>query len=106
MMEIKKLCDRHELLYKSFYLWKNAVLKNECQLEILSETAQILKARRENLARTLAIRRALNNRIDDQGVLKRLDNEIRAVERQVDGWILNLAEVSQDRTKLNVNRSF
>lgn len=102
MLEIKKLCDRHMLLYKSFYLWKNAVLKNECQLEILSETAQILKARRENLDRTLAIRKT-SNKLDDHGALKRLDNEIRAVERQVDGWIMNLAEVSQDRTKLNVS---
>jgi len=99
---IKTLCARHELLYKSFYLWKNAVLKNECQLEILSETAHILRARRENLARTLALRRAVNNHADNQNMLKRLDTEIRAVEKQVDGWMKDLAEVSHDRTKLNV----
>lgn len=36
-------------------------------------------------------------------MLKRLDDEIRAVEKQVDGWIKNLAEISEDRTKLNID---
>ncbi|KAI6176710.1 hypothetical protein M3Y97_00828400 [Aphelenchoides bicaudatus] len=99
---IKKLCARHEILFKSFYLWKNRVLKNEYQLEVLSETAHILRARRENLARTLALRRASKCYTDNQ-VLKRLDSEIRAVEKQVDEWMKDLAEVSSDRTKLNID---
>jgi hypothetical protein len=50
----------------------------------------------------IKIRSAVNNHADNQNMLKRLDTEIRAVEKQVDGWMKDLAEVSHDRTRLNV----
>ena len=62
-------------------------MQNECQLEILNETAQILHARKEMLARTLALRRAAKNCADDPKTLERLHKNIRAVENQVDTWM-------------------
>ncbi|KAI6235686.1 hypothetical protein M3Y95_00077900 [Aphelenchoides besseyi] len=94
--EIKKLCAKHELLYRTFSSWKHAVRKNECQLEILNDTANILQARREMLVQTLALKK------DDPVLLKRLQRDIRAVESQVNCWMRDLAEISGDRTKLDI----
>ncbi|CAD5214996.1 unnamed protein product [Bursaphelenchus okinawaensis] len=93
---IKKLCAKHERLYRKFSSWKNSIAKNDCQLEILNDTAAVLRARQEILAETLALRRG------NPELLQQLQKDIQAVENQVDIWMRDLAEISSDRTNLDI----
>ena len=86
-----------------------------CQLDILNQTADILKSRRDLLIKRLSTDRsefcAQKNKAkrrfsDNPTLLLKLQRELRAVERQVDSWIRELVEISSDRTKLTVGAQF
>uniref|UniRef100_A0A7E4WC89 Uncharacterized protein n=1 Tax=Panagrellus redivivus TaxID=6233 RepID=A0A7E4WC89_PANRE len=95
---IKSLCVKHEMLCCAFSKWKNDIEQNDAQLEILNETAVALRNRHKVLTEMLTHSPVLAS----PELLNQLQREISAVETQVDIWIRELAEINDDRTRLDI----
>ncbi|KAL3082569.1 hypothetical protein niasHT_030583 [Heterodera trifolii] len=97
---VNKLKSRHELLCQTLASWKLGMEQNNSQLNILNETAQILNARHKSVVEMLASKSA------DPAMLTRLQREIHAMELQVDIWLREISDVSNEREKLQMQHAF
>jgi chromosome segregation ATPase len=93
---IKSLCAKHEMLCCAFAKWKSDIEQNDAQLEILNETALALRNRHKVLTDMLT------NKSGNPDLLNQLQREISAVETQVDIWIRELADINDDRMRLDI----
>ncbi|KAH7731895.1 hypothetical protein AAVH_00793 [Aphelenchoides avenae] len=94
--ELNGLCAAHELLFHSLAKWRLSVEQNDAQLEILNDTAAALRSRQKMLTDMLALKPG------DPEIMSRLRREIRAVQTQVAVWIRELAEITGNRTELDI----
>uniref|UniRef100_A0AC34GS07 Uncharacterized protein n=1 Tax=Panagrolaimus sp. ES5 TaxID=591445 RepID=A0AC34GS07_9BILA len=94
---IKSLCAKHEMLCCAFAKWKSDIEQNDAQLEILNETAVALRNRHKVLTDMLT-----NKPGNPPDLLNQLQREISAVETQVDIWIRELADINDDRMRLDI----
>uniref|UniRef100_A0A915DPP2 Uncharacterized protein n=1 Tax=Ditylenchus dipsaci TaxID=166011 RepID=A0A915DPP2_9BILA len=99
LKSIKGLCAKHELLCRSFASWRSSIEQNDSQLDILNRTAASLRNRHKMLAEALALRPK------EPALLIRLQREISAVESQVNIFIRELTDISDDRSKVDLKHA-